>query len=130
MTEAEWGRMWLGRWNKVCRPAGLKASRVYGGERVRRLKEARALEPDLDVWEAAFRVLARDPFYAGVNNRKWRAGPDYALRPMHIAKVLDAGYEEQERAETERADAEASLALAQTAAAQAIEARAARRVIE
>ena len=59
---------------------------------VARLKEW----PDPEVWKAAIRYCAADPFYIGRNDRNWVAGIDYFLRANTLAKLQERLGRQQE----------------------------------
>ena len=68
-----------------------------GPQRLKRIKDARNLCDDLDIWENGFKALADRPFYCGQNDRGWRAGPEYILALSHMETIIDSGYEYGEK---------------------------------
>ncbi len=71
----------LPRWRKL-NPARRKSVNA-------RLEE----EPDLAEWAEVIERIGRSPFCLGENNRKWRAGPEFLLRPTTFARVLEGEFD-------------------------------------
>lgn len=76
-------------WNRIASDAGLPQVASFTASRDRTTKAALVEEPDLGVWERAFRAIASDKFNRGGNDRHWRADFDYAIRPSKRGKWLD-----------------------------------------
>jgi hypothetical protein len=81
-------------WNKHRSPSlpeWRETSKTRRAQADARLKE-RPLEGPAG-WVAVVQRLARSPFANGVNDRAWRASPDWLLRPDTAAKVLEGKYD-------------------------------------
>lgn len=75
-------------WNQTapaCLPRWLKSSH----SRKRRVRARLTEEPNLEVWRAAIASLAHSPFHLGENDRKWRADPDWLLKPDTLTRLLE-----------------------------------------
>lgn len=78
-------------WNEA-KPKELPPWLKTGPSRLKTVKARLAEEPDLEVWRKAIASLAGSGFHLGQNDRKWRANPDWLLRPDTLTKLLEANH--------------------------------------
>lgn len=76
-------------WNAVAGDVGLPKVAAWTSARDRAAKGALAEEPDLGVWDRAFRAIGSSKFHKGGNDRGWKADFDFAIRPSSRGKWLD-----------------------------------------
>lgn len=76
-------------WNAVAGDVGLPKVAAWTSARDRAAKGALAEEPDLGVWDRAFRAIGSSKFHKGGNDRGWKADFDFAIRPSQRGKWLD-----------------------------------------
>lgn len=76
-------------WNRIAADAGLPKVAAWTSARDRAAKGALAEEPDLGIWERAFRAVGLSKFHKGGNDRGWKADFDFTIRPSSRGKWLD-----------------------------------------
>ena len=76
-------------WNAVAGDVGLPKVAAWTSARDRAAKGALVEEPDLAVWDRAFRAIGSSKFHKGGNDRGWKADFDFAIRPSSRGKWLD-----------------------------------------
>lgn len=74
-------------WNE--NRGGMLPARSLADDRVAKAKARLKQEPDLAVWTDAISRAAKNPFTTGTNDRGWKAGFDWLLRPGTLAKILE-----------------------------------------
>lgn len=74
-------------WNE--NRGGMLPARSLADDRVAKAKARLRQEPDLAVWTDAISRAAKNPFTTGTNDRGWKAGFDWLLRPGTLAKILE-----------------------------------------
>lgn len=76
-------------WNAVAGDVGLPKVAAWTSARDRAAKGALVEEPDMAVWDRAFRAIGSSKFHKGGNDRGWKADFDFAIRPSSRGKWLD-----------------------------------------
>lgn len=61
-------------------------------EAARKALKARPLRDAPNSWLAVFQAMSATPFCLGMNDRGWKANPDWAIKPKSAAKVLEGAY--------------------------------------
>lgn len=77
-------------WNRVCAPLP-EARKGRDPVRRKRIADAIRIEQDMGRWERAIVALAKSPWHAGQNDRRWVATIDFLVRPDNREKWLEAG---------------------------------------
>ncbi len=54
-----------------------------------RLKE----QPSLEIWRTAIKRIHQSPFCRGENDRGWKAGPEWLLKPSTLTRILEGSFD-------------------------------------
>lgn len=73
------------------------------GTKRRKAALARLRERPLDEWRPVIARVAASRFCCGVNDRGWRADPEWLLKPETATKVLEGKYDNRKQASDHRA---------------------------
>ncbi|MFN4287551.1 MAG: hypothetical protein ACK4E3_03540 [Brevundimonas sp.] len=90
-------------WNDIAAANGLATVSKLTEDRRRKIR-ARLREHGLEGLQAAIRAVPRSRFLVGENDRSWRAGFDFVLRPESCAKLIEGGYGDDRRPAVSQAD--------------------------
>ena len=81
-------------WNAVAGDVGLPKVAAWTSARDRAAKGALAEEPDLGVWDRAFRAIGSSKFHKGGNDRGWKADFDWLIcNEGNRIKIMEGKYD-------------------------------------
>ena len=79
-------------WNSLAEKIGLAKVQMVTATR-RKSIEARLREVGLQGWNEALGKVETNPFFAGQNDRGWKANFDFFIRQSSFTKLIEGGYE-------------------------------------
>lgn len=80
-------------WNRVADP---RLPRWEGMSPARkRIADARLKDQPLRNWEHLIQRVNASPFLCGVNERGWKASPDWVFKPANIVKVVEGNFDDK-----------------------------------
>ena len=87
-------------YNDTCAKAGMTKCGAIRGSRLAALKRRWKEHPTIEWFEELFRKCADSDFLCGKanNDRSWKAGFDFIIKPSSIDKILEGQYESKKRA--------------------------------
>lgn len=80
-------------WNGMAMEAKLPLVKAFGDKRLVELEKRKRDKHWLEHWEEAIKMIPKQKFLLGINNRGWQATMDWFLRPESVNRILEGLYE-------------------------------------
>lgn len=95
LNPQELARLW--NYHKSQNQSAVKISSIKSGTPRHKHAKARiAEEPDRDYWIAVIKKIAASPFCNGSNDRGWKAGFDFLVKPDKHHKAMEGDYDQHQ----------------------------------